>query len=537
MVDNRGGDEDGLLEPHSKQTLLLLVGIVLVGIAARIATFGDSLLWDEGSTHFVVHNRTFVDMIDYVEGEQEVTPPLYFIFAWFTNRIADTPEMLRLPSLVAGLLTIPLTYLLGKLTLGRNQALFAAALVALSPFMIFYSAEARPYALALFFVLVSSIALVKALKTNRVHWWVVFAFATAAAMYTHYTALFVLAGQFVWAFALWPDGRKRLLLAGLGSVILYVPWLSNYKADDESPGADVIGALFPFSFDSIPSVLSHWSYGHPFQPVSTIPGYLIGSVLVAGILVAVGGLLFRLYREREWPPSKLTGLPFVLALCAPVGTIIYSAVSVSVFLPRNLTTSWVGFALVLAALVLVSRNRVVRYVAGGLVIAAFVAMAIKAQDSQYRRLDYQQAIRYVESVQPDEPVIVDISGPQPAPTSPIDIARNQESSDAEIIRLGQPTLESQVAAIAPGGAGRYSVLPMATMKQVVDQSLREARGREIFLVSPYFGSREDEIWVGSSIEWFEEVLGKQATLVNEKLIPGMPDGLNIRTFQPTGYGG
>ena len=73
----------------------------------------------------------------------EITPPLSFLLTWLTTRLGESPELVRLPALVAGIAAIPLVYLLGVLTVGRRAALLGATLTALSPFMIFYSAEAR----------------------------------------------------------------------------------------------------------------------------------------------------------------------------------------------------------------------------------------------------------------------------------------------------------------------------------------------------------------------------------------------------------
>ncbi len=49
-------------------------------------------------------------------------------------------------------------------TVGRRAALVAAALTALSPFLIFYSAEARGYELMIALVLVSTLALLRAVE-------------------------------------------------------------------------------------------------------------------------------------------------------------------------------------------------------------------------------------------------------------------------------------------------------------------------------------------------------------------------------------
>ena len=74
--------------------------------------------------------------------------------------------------------------------------------------MIYYSTEARSYGLVVFFVLLSTAALLRALDGGGVGWWVLYGAASCAAMYSHYTAAFALAGQALWA--LWANPGARL---------------------------------------------------------------------------------------------------------------------------------------------------------------------------------------------------------------------------------------------------------------------------------------------------------------------------------------
>ena len=67
--------------------------------------------------------------------------------SWLTTRVELSTELLRLPSLLAGAATIPLVYAVGARTVGARAALLGTALTALSPFLLFYSTEARSYAL------------------------------------------------------------------------------------------------------------------------------------------------------------------------------------------------------------------------------------------------------------------------------------------------------------------------------------------------------------------------------------------------------
>ena len=104
-----------------------------------------------------------------------------------------------MPSLLAGVATVPLVYVLGRADGGRAAALAGTALFALSPFAIFYASEARAYALMTLLVVLSTLSLLRALETNDRRWWAAFTLLPAAAMYAHYTAVFVLAAQAGWA--------------------------------------------------------------------------------------------------------------------------------------------------------------------------------------------------------------------------------------------------------------------------------------------------------------------------------------------------
>ena len=97
-------------------------------------------------------------------------------------------------------------YVIGARTVGRKAGVVAAALTALAPFMIFYSSEARAYQLAIVLVLLSTLALLNAVRDGRTGWWVAYAACSCAAVYTHYTSAFPLAAQLLWV--LWAHPRR-----------------------------------------------------------------------------------------------------------------------------------------------------------------------------------------------------------------------------------------------------------------------------------------------------------------------------------------
>ncbi len=147
----------------------------------------------------------------------ESTPPLYYLFAWLWSHLFGVREVgLRSLSALFGTATVPVAYLAGRELLGRRTGLAVAAIVAVSPILVWYSQDARAYALL---VLLSTAALVFFLRARRsgsardLGWWAAF---SALALATHYFAVFPLAVEAVWLLAAArPLRRVVAALAGI----------------------------------------------------------------------------------------------------------------------------------------------------------------------------------------------------------------------------------------------------------------------------------------------------------------------------------
>ena len=119
----------------------------VVGAALRIDVATQAYFGDELSSYWIISKNGLRDVLSTVHSDAEISPPLSFVAGWLASKASLDPEVVRLPSLIAGVATIPLVYLVGKRTVGRGPAAVAAVVTALAPFMIYYSAEARGYAL------------------------------------------------------------------------------------------------------------------------------------------------------------------------------------------------------------------------------------------------------------------------------------------------------------------------------------------------------------------------------------------------------
>jgi uncharacterized membrane protein len=94
-----------------------------------------------------------------------------------------------------GTVAILAAYWAGKRIYDTRTGLVAAALVALSPFLIWYSQEARMYELLFLAGLLSAAFLVLAVRDNRAKLWVGYLVFTLVGMFTQYFFAFLVAGQ------------------------------------------------------------------------------------------------------------------------------------------------------------------------------------------------------------------------------------------------------------------------------------------------------------------------------------------------------
>src|SRR6478736_6141016 len=97
---------------------------------------------DELFIFTIVHHLSLGSSISLIRNTEK-TPPLFFLLVWASAKIGDPTLWVRLPSVLAATAMVPVGYLLGSRTAGRNAGLMAAAVLALDPFAIFYGTEAR----------------------------------------------------------------------------------------------------------------------------------------------------------------------------------------------------------------------------------------------------------------------------------------------------------------------------------------------------------------------------------------------------------
>jgi hypothetical protein len=448
---------------------VLLGAIVAAGLLLRLPSMGNSLFGDELSTYFIVTRHGPAGIVRLLDGHSvDLTPPLYFLLTWLGERLGDSVLALRAVSLMAGLAMIVLTHRIGVRTVGRRGALLAAALVALSPFLIFYTTEARAYALVTALVAGSTLCLLRALEGDR-RSWVAFAVLCCAAMYTHYTAAFVLVAQFAWAFIVRPDARRPLCLAGLAAAAGFLPWVPVLVTNSHSFGTRVFAVLEPFGAGAVAHDLLRWAVGHPYLRPLAVPGAAGLVAIVAGAALAGAGSASGL---RRLPSAAV--LAVVLAGATPVGLTLYSALRVDTWDARNLIASWPGLALCLGGLLAAGPR--VRVAAGGLTLAGFAIGAVALLSPMHQRPDYAQAARLALRGGGRSAAVAVVSAPTPGPLSAMDAAFAYAGDPGRaLLRVGSPSLAAVL------DAPPYALLAPVPAAHLAAQA---AHAPELIVVAP-----------------------------------------------------
>src|SRR3954471_7598806 len=132
----------------------------------RFTRIGHQSFWLDESYTVDLVQRSLGDMLDGVS-RTESTPPLFYVLAWLWAKLFGHGEAgLRSLSAVVGTLTVPVAWRAAREWFsGARAGLIAAALVAVNPFFVWYSQEARSYALLVLMAALSLLFLGRAVRS------------------------------------------------------------------------------------------------------------------------------------------------------------------------------------------------------------------------------------------------------------------------------------------------------------------------------------------------------------------------------------
>ena len=411
---------------------MLLAGIVVVGAALRFATLDGQSYWFDEAVTVRLLRMDLGDMLSAIP-DSESTPPLYYAIAWFWTKLFGTGEVgLRSLSALAGTATIPVVYAVAtRARLSARTGLIAAALAAVNPLLVWYSQEARAYALLVLLCALTLVVLPRALESPSKRNLATWAALSALAIATHYFAAFLIVPEALWLFHRWRS-RTVVPIAGVGVVSLALLPMAIQQAENDGArfirGSSEIGRL-----GSVPK---------QFLVGYDAPGELIATVAAA--LLALYGV-YRLIR-RATAEDRRTVLPYALLALAVVAVpAVLSIGGADYLITRNVIVALIPALVVLAAGYATSRSGMAAAAALGLVgLAMCVGVAI---DDRYQRDDWRDvAAELGPATQPRLLVVSPVNGAVP-------LQLYLEGSRATRPDEHAPIREVDVIGFAPRGPG------------------------------------------------------------------------------------
>ncbi len=178
----------------------------------------------------VTAEKSYIDTINQLEGQH---PPLYYVLAKFWNQyIGNSIAKTRGFSAFISLLSMPCLYwFCRELFISNLTAWMAVTLFAISPFHLLYAQEARQYSLWIMVIILSSLALLRALRLrSRIHW-CVYAVSVALSLYTSLNSILFIVGHGIYVFLKEGFEQRRIVinytLASLTGILAFLPWLIN----------------------------------------------------------------------------------------------------------------------------------------------------------------------------------------------------------------------------------------------------------------------------------------------------------------------
>lgn len=382
---------------------LVLTGIIGVAGYLRLTALGRQSLWFDEADIVVRAQHPLNEVLRTFTAAGE-NGPLYNILLALWIRLAGISEVaVRFPSAVAGLLAIPLIYILGRRLISPQVGLLAAALLAISPYHVWYSQEAKMYSLVVLFVIASTLLLVEALRSNQRWLWVAYVVVTSLMFYTHVATVLVFvaqAGYIMVTWRRWQSRHKALLISG---ALLTLPYLPIALWALRVVEGEVVTWHPTVSFVEALRII-----GKKFAVNRMDPPDL--ELRAAGLfaILAVGGLVRLLWRDRTTWRGLLLGL---LALAPPIGLWVVSLRN-SVFSDRYAIVALPAY-LLLVATALAGLNRSRRLWPVGLAAMALILMFSWAplrdvnRSSAAQKEDWRSAYAHVaERAQPGDVLLL-----------------------------------------------------------------------------------------------------------------------------------
>ena len=342
--------------------------ILIFAFLLRIISLNQSLWLDEATTALVAKMPLFDFFTRFMPADFH--PPLYYVVIKYWSQLFGLSEIsLRMPSVIFGVLTVYVVYLVAKELRYKNSWL-PALLLATSGLHVYYSQEARMYAMATFLV---SMIVYLFLKKN----WMLFSVVLSLLFLTDYLSLLILPALLIYM-VLKREKVKKLLTSCIPLGITFVVWSPTFF----NQITNGIGLKTTSS--------NWWNILGPvtFKNILLIPAkFIIGRIsldnkIVYMLLLSILFLLFIYVISKA--KNKLIWSWF--------GTSLALGIIVSFFIP---TLTYFRYLFILPAFYLLLSENVNKIFMAVILIVNILTTGIYLFNPKFYREDWREAVKVI----------------------------------------------------------------------------------------------------------------------------------------------
>lgn len=393
------------------KAVLSIWTIIGLAVLLRIPHLAGSFWLDEAA-QALESARPLAQQFDIIPDFQ---PPLIHLLVHFALYFGQSEWWLRtVAALIPGLVSIWVTFQLGKRLGSERAGWWAALLLATSSFHIFYSQELRPYALPLMFAVCSWWYL---LGNSKLDWRrsdvVGFILCTVAGLYSSYLYPFLLLGQAIWVVVFDRAKLKSFVAASGVASLTFLPWMPMFlqqlaaggEVRQGLPGWEAV--VSTPQLKSLPLVFGKFIYG-----VVDLQLSFFFSISGVALISLMGVGLVHLVRHRSILTRKPT-LLFISWLLIPLLTSWFVSFWIPVVQPKRVLFLLPAFYLLVSYFALELKSKTLRWSILGLFLALNCWGTVQYYvQPVYQREDWRGLHQEVTSDYPDDAVAL-FSFPEP----------------------------------------------------------------------------------------------------------------------------
>ena len=246
-----------------------LAPIVILYFVLAFYRIDDQSLWTDEvfSVNSMFHPGQAWNTMDQLS-------PVYFVLLGLWSELVGTTEFaLRALSAVLGAGAVCITYFIGYKLFNRRTAVFAAILIATSPYLIWYAQEVRYYSLILMASLMMTYSFHRAISEGSWYWWLAYGATSLLGLFSLVTVIFLLGAHGLYvlccarnrpllrkvlayqipvllvfaAFVTWSGDRSEPPLTALLTKRPTVTWHEPTRSREVLPVSDLAG-IIPYTF-------------------------------------------------------------------------------------------------------------------------------------------------------------------------------------------------------------------------------------------------------------------------------------------------